>query len=243
MDHPCLFPAGKWDFPVHPAITDVIAFDEIHAPVCIHGNNAVIVCLPRFCCPNPIHIRIPAADGGRICHHVGSHIRSEHRAVPVRRRPWNTAHNVYAKLKPQTVHIVRQRFESLSVLCGWKTVWRRDQPSIRIHLIIPERNILELRLCPGIIGIPLDVHNNVLPAVLFQMLCHKLRIRAHLILRYRSVVIIIAVPPHRRCHRKFVLIHLPLSFMLQRSLLQSVPRSVPCLPYSDARSACQFPPD
>ena len=56
-------------------------------------------------------------------------------------------------------------------------------------------------------GIPFDIHNDIFPSVFFQMLCHKGSILAHLFFGDRGIVVIVAVPSHRRMFGKDIFVH------------------------------------
>ena len=214
VNHLGLMPSGKLlhltAVRVLSGIADIITFDKINSPVRIHLNQRIVICLSCRNVPNTVHIRIPRADRIRIRDLIRRHIRSEHRKMPEGCRSRNSAHDMNTELQTQTVDISRKLRKALSACCRREPVFRRLKPSVLIHRVVSKRNVLNFRpFRPRISGIPLNVDDHILVSRRLQMICKILRVGLYLRFRHRGVVIIIAVPPLRRGHRKAVLVHFP----------------------------------
>ena len=194
-------PAGFGDnlnFPPASRILpcDVITFDKINAPLRIHPKNgAIIGSGRRMIRMQSVHIRIPCTDIRGIGRLPAGIRASRYRATEMRRHSGESPHDMDAKLQPQAVDHLRQRFKSLAILCTREPIDCRLQASVFIHR---ER-------CKGLIVmgirrwlIPLDVHDDVFPAEAFQVLCHILSIPKHLCLSDRGPIAVPAVPAHGR---------------------------------------------
>ena len=189
---------------IHVGIADIITFDEIHTPLCVKTDNGIVVLLcPRNSCTDTVHIRVPLADGRRICHItriVEDILRARLRhdgKMTVCRLPRDSTHNVDTEFQSLGMHIICQRPESCTICGGRKFLRTRKQPSVVIHLDLSKGNVLVLiPLASGMPGIPLDVHHNVFPSIRQQMLCHIVRIGLDLRLIDIGIIIIVAVPPH-----------------------------------------------
>ena len=106
------YDAGKALNRVHPAVADIVALDEVHAPVGIHLNDRIIVGLPCLAVSDAVHIRIPTADRGRIRDVACVYVRSENLQMPVRRKPRDAAHDMDAEFESQAVDVGRERPEA-----------------------------------------------------------------------------------------------------------------------------------
>ena len=126
------------------------------------------------------------------------------------------------------MNIVGQRLETLPAGRGGKAVFSRLQASEFVHAELCKRNIFVGR--SGRL-IPLNIDDNVLPAILFQMLGHIFSIFPDNIFRDGCTVTVPAVPAHRGCFGKHW-IHL-----LQRmGILEKVYRNTG----TDASEKCAF---
>ena len=203
-------------FFIQVSVADIIAFDIIHTPLCIKGKEGIVVSLTAFFLPaQAVHVRIPAADRGRISNLIRRLAASQHRKMLLRRRPGNPPHNMNAEFQPQAVYVIRQRPEARSTRCRGKTLRTGEQSSVFVHFQFAERNILVLiPHASRTVRIPLDIHHHIFPAKLLQMGGHIIRISLHLFLIYRGIIIIIAVPAHGRCLGKFVFIHVRASIIV-----------------------------
>ena len=109
---------------------------------------------------------------------------------------WNPSHNMNAKLQSKRMDIFCQWSKARTVCCGRKTIYCGKQSSILIHYYIRKRMILigcSIRL------IPLDIHHNIFPTVLLQILSHKFSVPSYDIFCNSRSITIPAVPPHRCC--------------------------------------------
>ena len=164
MEHFGLVPAAEAVVSVHPAIADIIAFDEVHAPVRVHPNQAVIISPSRRIVPHPVHVRVPAADRGRVCG-IRRRVRAaRYGQVLMGRKPGDAPHDGDAELQAQAVDIIRQWAEPPALCRRGETVHRRLISAVSVHLHVPEGDVLEFAPpAPGILRVPLDVHHHVLP--------------------------------------------------------------------------------
>ena len=106
------------------------------------------------------------------------------------------------------MYIVRQRLEACPIGGRRKALRVRQQSAVFIHLQIIEGNILILvSLAPRTVRKPFNVDHHILPAELLHICRHKIGICLDLLLIHRRIIVVIAVPPHRRCQCKFILIH------------------------------------
>ena len=173
---------------------NVITFDKIYAPGGIQLKDAVIISpcalLMRI---HAIHVAVPTADACSLRDLSCRLVRPQNRRILMNGLTGNAAHNVNAKLKPQRMYVFCQRCKALAAGRGWKAIRCRDQSGILIHAKLRKRAILMARRSRLI---PLNVDNNILPAILFQMLCHEPGILSYNLLRYGCSVTIPAVPPH-----------------------------------------------
>ena len=122
--------------------------------------------------------------------------------------PRYSPHDVDAKLKAKSVHILRQPGKTASVSRGRKSVRTGLKSSPLVDFIISEGNILKffsLRAC--VVGIPLNIHNHILPSILLQIRSKKISVIFYLLLVDCGIIVIIAVPAHRRRNCKFVFVH------------------------------------
>ena len=109
---------------------------------------------------------------------------------------WNPSHNMNTELQSKRMDIFCQWSKARTVCCGRKTIYCGKQSSILIHYYIRKRMILigcSIRL------IPLDIHHNIFPTVLLQMLSHKFSVPSYGIFCNSRSITIPAVPPHRCC--------------------------------------------
>ena len=125
------------------------------------------------------------------------------------RRARNSSHNVDPELQPQRVYILCQNTKPLPAGCRRETNRVRKQARILVHHKFPERNVLILvTLRASVDSIPLDVDHHILPAKLLQVRRHILGVRADLRFIHLRIVVIIAVPSHRRIWCKIILVHI-----------------------------------
>ena len=185
------------DFPLAVRIfaRNVVALDEIHAPLGVHAEDAVIIRAGfGHVAPQAVHIGIPRADAVRVCDLVAALPAIQDRQMPMRRHPRHSAHDVDAEFQPQRMDIIRQRLEALSARRRRESPRRGLQAPVFIHRQFSKRLISVARR--GRL-IPLNVHNDVLPAELLQVLRHVRRVLPHGCLVHRRAVAVPAVPSHR----------------------------------------------
>jgi stage V sporulation protein SpoVS len=113
--------------------------------------------------------------------------------------PRNAAHDVDAELQAEGVNVVGQRLEAFAIRRRREAVDGRDQAAVLVHVemrlgIVPEGARVGLR--------PLDIHDDVLPAVLEQALRHVVGVGFDLGLGHRGAVAVPTVPAHRRAAGK-----------------------------------------
>ena len=79
---------------------DVVALDEVHAPLGIELEDAVIVALGQgMILLDAVHIRVPGADGIGVGHIGAGHVRALDRQAAVRRHAGQTAHDMNAEFE------------------------------------------------------------------------------------------------------------------------------------------------
>ena len=143
---------------------DVVALDKVHAPGGIEGKEAVVV----FPCPilfrvHAVHVRVPAAYAVP-CNVPGGCPGAQNGGPGVNCLPGNAPHDMDAEFQSQGVNILRKRPKAFPVGGGGESVLRRDQPGKAVHAQGGKGAVLKASR-PGLI--PLDVHHDVLPAILF----------------------------------------------------------------------------
>ena len=188
---------------VHVGVGDVVALDEIDAPRRIHGDQVVVIRLrPGVPGAHAVHVGVPAADAGRVGQVGGRVGRAVHGQAAVRRRARDAAHDVDAELEAKAVHIVGQRAEAPAPGRGREARRVRLKAAVLVHGVVAEGDVLELRTAgPGVLGVPLDVNDDILPAIGLELPRQHLGIGAHVGFGHGRVVIVVAVPPHRRGER------------------------------------------
>ena len=125
------------------------------------------------------------------------------------RRARNSSHNVYSELQPQRVYILCQNTEPLPAGRGREPDRVRKQARILVHHKFPKRNVLVLvTLRTGVNSVPLNVDHHIFPSEFFQVRRHVLGVRADLRFIHLRIVVIIAVPSHRRIWCKIILVHI-----------------------------------
>ncbi len=116
--------------------------------------------------PHAVHIRVPAADGAGVGHHVCGDVSAQYLGMVMGGNAWDAPHNVDAKFQPQAVDVVRQRLETLTVHGGRESLQVGLEPGELVHLHRREGDVLELLPHrPGLVGVPLNVNHHILPAV------------------------------------------------------------------------------
>ncbi len=189
-------------------VADVVALYEVHTPVGVHAYDGVVVGLAARAVPHPVHIRVPPADRAGVGHHVGGLVVAQYLHVAVGGGPGDAPHDVYAEFQPQAVDIGRERPEALAALRGGETLRVRLEPGPGVYLYVAEGNVLETPAhTAGVFCVPLDVDYHVLPAPLLQTLGHDPGVGPDLLLIYSGVVVVVAVPPHRRGKGDFLACH------------------------------------
>ena len=180
-------------------VADVVALDEIHAPGGVQRNDGIIVRLPGPAVPEAVHIRVPAANGGRVRRPIRRDLAAQDRPVVVGGDAGNAPHDVDAEFQAQTVDVVRQRLEPRAARAAGEPLRVRQQPGVPVHLHLAEGNILvRLPHGPGLMGVPLDIHHHVFPAEGLQFFRQDGGVGPHLFLGNGGVVVVVAVPPHGR---------------------------------------------
>ena len=121
------------------------------------------------------------------------------RGVPRHGLPRNAAHDMDAELQAERVNVAGQRLEAFPVSRRRKPVDGRDQAAVFVHVemrlgIVPARARVWLR--------PLDIHDDVLPAVGEQVLRHVAGVGLDLCLGHRGAIAVPTVPAHRRAAGK-----------------------------------------
>ena len=149
---------------------NVITLYKVHTPLGIEPENAVIICpCLRRIAFQTVHIRIPQADGMGIRHLITGGVAVLDGQVQVSRHPWHSPHNMNAEFQAHFVDLIRQQSESPSPGCAGKPVLRGDKPAEAVH---PELRKRVIFMAVRVRSRPLDIHNNIFPAILFQVLCH-----------------------------------------------------------------------
>ncbi len=178
---------------------DIVAFDEIYAPGGIQFQQGVIISLSRRGILHAVHVRVPGADGGGDGHIVRRYFRALYGAVVMGGDPGDAPHDMDAELQPQIMDMVGQRLETGSVHRGRKAGGIRQQTGVFVHGHFGEGYVLVfVPAASGADGVPLDIHHDVFPAMLFQMCGHVVGVGLHLFLVYGGVVVVVAVPAHGR---------------------------------------------
>ena len=178
---------------------DIVTLDEIHTPVRVHAEQGIIIDLSGHGAVlpgravNAVHIRVPGAHGIGQGDLVTGQVAAEDRQVLMGGHAGKTAHDMDAELETEAVHILGQRAESGPVSGGRKTVFSRLETSVCVHAQRGKGDIL-VRGCAGLI--PLNVHDNVFPAVLFEVFGHEPGIAAHCFFRHCGAIAVPAVPAH-----------------------------------------------
>ena len=189
-------------------IADIIAFDKVHSPGGVKLQKRVIVGLAFWCILHAVHIRIPAADGTWVGDLICGYIRPFDRGVQMGGNPRDAPHDMDAEFQSQAVDVFGQRREAFSAGGGREAFRIRQQTGKFVCFQCGKRNILELcSLGACAVGVPLNVNHDIFPAVFLQMRRHVLRIAAYLRFVDCGVVVIVAVPAHRRVFGKIVFVH------------------------------------
>ena len=189
-------------------VADIVAFDKVHAPGGVQLYERIIIRLACGAVPDTVHVRVPPADRGG----VGGHISGDTAALDfhmlVGGNPGDAPHDVYAELQPQPVDVLRQRGKPPAPRRGGEPLRVWQQAGVFVYLYRGKGDVLKtVPHGAGFVGVPLDIHHNVLPAVFFQLFRHHPGVGADLLLVYSGVVVIIAVPSHGRGGGKAVFIH------------------------------------
>ena len=92
----------------------------------------------------------------------------------MRSQPGNPPHDMDTEFQPQVMDLICQGLKAPSIHAGRKLIGARQQAAKSIHFILAKGDVLELITHGGsVVSVPLDVHHNIFPAILFQMLGHK----------------------------------------------------------------------
>ena len=212
-------PGGVLPLPVEIGIADIVALDIVYAPLGIELKDRVVVCLPGLALPQAVHIRIPAADGRGVRRHISSHVGAQDGQMLMGCFPGNASHDVDAEFQAQGVDLIRQRLEAGSSRTGGELDGAGKEPSVAIHLIAAKGDVLKFIPHGGsIVGVPLDVHHDVFPAVGLQMLCHVFCVGKDLRFGDVGIVVVVAVPAHRGPGCEAILVHQipPISFNITK---------------------------
>ena len=207
-EHFYLMLSGEGIVRIQVGIADVIAFDKIDAPGRVKLQKRIVVSLSFRRAAYTVHIRIPPADGTWVGDLICGYIRPFDRRVQMGGNPRDAPHDMDAEFQSQAVDVFGQRREAFSAGGGREAFRIRQQTGIFVCFQCGKRNILEL-CSPGAcaVGVPLNVNHDIFPAVFLQMRRHVLRIAAYLRFVDCGVVVIVAVPAHRRVFGKIVFVH------------------------------------
>ena len=146
------------------------------------------------------HVRIPLAGAVRVRDGGGVKLGAENGRVAFHRLARNAAQQMQPELQTVAMHVIRERLEAQAVRGGGKFFQHRPEPAPFIHRHLRMRRVfkaLRLRL------VPLDVHDDVLPAVRGQFLRHVIRVGLGKLLGDGATEGIPTVPAHRRTRRPF----------------------------------------
>ncbi len=107
----------------------------------------------------------------------------------------NPAQNVNPEFKTERVNVIGQRLEAGAVFCRWNSVDGGSVTAIGIETELRCGGVVS----GGVIGhVPAGIHDNIFPAVGFQMLCHPGRIRFDVGFADGFTVGVPTVPAHGR---------------------------------------------
>ena len=178
---------------------DVVHLHVVHAPRREQLEDGVVVLLrarPRHV--DAEHVRVPRTDAllvGDLIGAIRGALDGERRA---HRLPWNAAHQVEAELQPQRVHVVGERLEAVATSGRREPVHRWCQPSELVHR---QRRVSAVAVAACFRLVPLDVDDEVLPAVRLELRRHEGGLFAGLRFGDRRAEAVPAVPAHGRCGR------------------------------------------
>ena len=103
------------------------------------------------------------------------------------------------------MNFVGKGFKALTACAGGEFVGAGQKPTVFVHFHLTKGNVL--KFIPhggGVVGVPLNIHHHIFPAVGFQVLCHVFGIGQNIGFGHIGVVIVIAVPATGRLTKKTV---------------------------------------
>ena len=159
----------------------VVHLQEVDAPLCIHIDDGVVILLcAGFCAIDAVVVVEPCAECVGLAYLVAGVGCAEYGAFVVHCHLWHSAHDMYAPFEAHGVERVADGLES-DVLAILHHRWE----SFGIGQIAPVFIVcvfgVGLVVPPsGIVGIPSDVDDDILPSAVEQIVAHVFCILHHL---------------------------------------------------------------